>query len=94
MATSKLTGNIKKRRPRRKRLYLYLINDDINEFDYVHKVLMSVLGHNTYQAEQCAMITHSAGKCLVYEGLGQEPYFMYEIFTKSGLTVKLTHKKL
>ncbi len=94
METSKSSGNTKKRKPRRKRLFIYLINDEVNSFEYVHKVLMSVCMHNTFQAEQCAMITHNAGKCLVYSGLGNEPYFIYELLTKYGLTVKLTSKKL
>ena len=94
MATSKSTGNIKKRKPRRRRLHIYLLNDEHNSFEYVIKVLMAVLGHNVYQAEQCAMITHEAGKCHVHSALGTEAYLIYEVLAKHGLTVKLTHKKL
>ncbi len=94
MATSKSTGNIKKRRPRRRRLHIYLLNDEFNSFEYVIKVLMSVLGHNVYQAEQCAMITHEAGKCHIHSALGTDAYLIYEVLLKNGLTVKLTHKKL
>ena len=85
---------MKKRRPRRKRLYIYLMNDNVNAFEYVIKVLQSVLGHNVYQAEQCAMITHNAGKCLVHSALDRDAYLLYEILLKHGLKVQLTIKKL
>ncbi len=94
METSKSSGNTKKRKPRRKRLFIYLINDEVNSFEYVHKVLMSVCMHNTFQAEQCAMITHEAGKCHIHSALGTDAYLIYEVLLKNGLTVKLTHKKL
>ncbi len=94
MGTSKSTGNTKKRKPRRKRQYIYLINDDVNSFEYVHKVLMTLCGHNTYQAEQCAMITHNAGRCLVYSGLGADPFIVYELLVKHGLTVQIKTTKL
>jgi ATP-dependent Clp protease adaptor protein ClpS len=94
METSKSNGNIKKRRPRRKRLHIYLMNDDFNSFEYVIKVLMAILGHNVYQAQQCAEITHNVGKCHIYSALGNDAYFTFEQLTKHGLSVKLTHKKL
>ena len=84
----------KQRRPRRKRLHIYLKNDNINSFEYVHKALMSICGHNTFQAEQCAMITHNSGRCHVYSGLGNEPYFIFELLTKHGLMVELKSKKI
>ena len=70
---------MKKRRPRRKRLYIYLMNDNVNAFEYVIKVLQSVLGHNVYQAEQCAMITHNAGKCLVHSALDRDAYLFIKL---------------
>ena len=45
----------KQRKPRRIRLHIYLEDDDVNSFEYVIKVLMAVVGHNCYQAEQCAL---------------------------------------
>ena len=71
-----------------------MINDDVNSFEYVHKVLMTLCGHNTYQAEQCAMITHNAGRCLVYSGLGPDPFIIYELLVKHGLTVQIKTTKL
>ena len=94
MATSKSNGNIKKRKPRRKRLFIYLMNDNFNTVEYVMKVLQSILGHNVYQAEQCAMITHNAGQCLVHSAFAKEAYLLFDMLQKHGLTVKLTQKKL
>jgi ATP-dependent Clp protease adaptor protein ClpS len=42
---------------------LVLINDDVNTFEHVIKSLVEVCGHDEYQAEQCATITHFKGKC-------------------------------
>lgn len=44
---------------------LVLYNDDINTFDHVIKSLVEVCGHNSVQAEQCAMIVHFKGSCEV-----------------------------
>lgn len=84
----------KKRQKRRKRLHLYLLDDEVNSFEYVIKALMTVCGHNYYQAEQCAMITHNNQLCHIFSGLGNEPIYMYETLLKHGLTVKLKNKKL
>jgi len=84
----------KQKQKRRKRLHLYLLNDEVNSFEYVVKVLMSMCGHNAYQAEQCATITHNNGKSHIYSGLGMEPILVYESLIKHGLSIKLTNKKL
>jgi ATP-dependent Clp protease adaptor protein ClpS len=44
---------------------LMLINDDINSFDHVINSLVEVCGHDKIQAEQCAVITHIKGGCIV-----------------------------
>jgi len=72
----------KKKQKRRKRLHIYLLNDEQNSFEYVVKVLMSLCGHNYYQAEQCAMITHNTGKSHIYSGLGVHPILIYEALLK------------
>jgi len=84
----------KKKQKRRKRLHVYLLNDNQNSFEYVCKVLMSMCGHNAYQAEQCALLTHNIGKSHVYTGLGVEPILVYEVLLKHGLKVELNDKKL
>jgi len=92
MGTSKSSGKLRK--PRRRRLFVYLLDDNVNSFEYVHKVLMAVCNHNTYQAEQCALITHHSGKCLVFSGLGVDPIMVYEHLSKHGLNVELKNKKI
>ncbi len=70
------------------------MNDNFNSFEYVTKVLQSILAHNVYQAEQCAMITHNAGQCLIHSAFAKEAYLLFDILQKHGLTVKLTKKRL
>jgi ATP-dependent Clp protease adaptor protein ClpS len=47
---------------------LYLYNDDVNTFDHVIKALVEICGHDSVQAEQCALIVHFNGKCDVKKG--------------------------
>ena len=47
---------------------LILYNDDYNTFEFVIDTLMDVCEHTPEQAEQCAMITHYKGKCIIKEG--------------------------
>ena len=44
---------------------LMLINDDVNSFDHVIRSLVDVCGHDEIQAEQCAVLTHIKGGCVV-----------------------------
>jgi ATP-dependent Clp protease adaptor protein ClpS len=47
---------------------LVLYNDEHNTFDHVIDSLVSVCSHSSEQAEQCAMIVHTKGKCAVKSG--------------------------
>jgi ATP-dependent Clp protease adaptor protein ClpS len=47
---------------------LIVWNDEVNSFDWVISTLILICGHNTEQAEQCAMIIHTKGKYPVKEG--------------------------
>ncbi len=48
-------------------LYEVIIhNDDVNTFDHVIDCLIDICGHNSLQAQQCALITHTRGKCSVF----------------------------
>jgi ATP-dependent Clp protease adaptor protein ClpS len=47
---------------------LVLYNDEINSFDHVIKTLVEVCGHDEYQAEQCAILTHFKGSCEIKTG--------------------------
>ena len=47
---------------------LIVWNDDVNTFDWVIASLVDICGHDTLQAEQCALIIHHKGKCGVKKG--------------------------
>lgn len=47
---------------------LVVYNDDVNTFDFVIDTLIQVCRHNKEQAEQCTMLIHYKGKCIVKEG--------------------------
>lgn len=47
---------------------LIVWNDDVNTFDWVIESLVDICGHETIQAEQCALIIHHKGKCGVKKG--------------------------
>ena len=47
---------------------LVLLNDDFNTFDHVIDCLIAICAHNSIQAEQCAVLTHYKGSCVVKIG--------------------------
>jgi ATP-dependent Clp protease adaptor protein ClpS len=47
---------------------LMLYNDDVNTFDHVIDSLVEICDHEMNQAEQCAFIVHTKGKCDVKRG--------------------------
>ncbi len=47
---------------------IILYNDDFNTFDHVISCLIQICNHELIQAEQCAWIVHTNGKCIVKTG--------------------------
>ena len=47
---------------------IILYNDDFNTFDHVIETLINVCDHTPLQAEQCSLIVHYNGKCIVKTG--------------------------
>ncbi len=47
---------------------IILYNDDVNTFDHVIECLMKYCNHDAQQAEQCAWLVHTKGKCAVKSG--------------------------
>ncbi len=47
---------------------IVVYNDDVNTFDHVIETFVKILKHNEHQAEQCAWIIHTKGKCKVKKG--------------------------
>ena len=68
---------------------LILFNDDVNTFDFVIETLIDVCKHEPEQAEQCAMVAHFKGKCMVKTGDYYELKPLYDEMTMRGLTVSI-----
>ncbi len=68
---------------------LWLYNDDVNSFDDVIDSLIEVCKHDPLQAEQCAVITHTKGKCVVKKGEMKELEVMLVALFDRGLTVSI-----
>jgi ATP-dependent Clp protease adaptor protein ClpS len=47
---------------------IVLYNDEVNTFDHVIDSLVSACDHTPIQAEQCSLIVHYNGKCIVKTG--------------------------
>lgn len=68
---------------------LVLYNDDVNSFEHVIACLVSICGHSSHQAEQCAMIVHNSGKCKVKSGGLEEMLRLAEMLIDNELSVEV-----
>ena len=68
---------------------LMLYNDDFNTFDHVIKSLVEVCGHDSVQAEQCALIVHFKGSCEVKIGSPEVLNAMSRSLNAKGLKSKV-----
>lgn len=48
--------------------HIVVFNDDVNPFNLVIETFIEVLGHNSQQAEQLALIIHTKGQARVKSG--------------------------
>jgi len=64
---------------------LILYNDEVNNFDYVIKSLIEICGHDSVQAEQCALIVHLKGSCDIKLGIREELQAMSLSLNAKGL---------
>jgi ATP-dependent Clp protease adaptor protein ClpS len=74
---------------RAEKYILVLYNDDVNTFSHVIKSLVEVCGHDDYQAEQCAMLTHYKGRCDVKTGSRELLFSMSRTLKVRGLISKV-----
>ena len=72
---------------------LLLVNDDFNTFEHVIESLVVICGHYPEQAEQCAMITHYKGSCVVKSGSYNAINSMHDDLIRRALTVKIIKKE-
>tara|TARA_R110000803_G_scaffold42850_5_gene91704 strand:+ start:48680 stop:48931 length:252 start_codon:yes stop_codon:yes gene_type:complete len=74
---------------RRKRVTIYLYDDEINSFEIVSSILSRHLPScNPIRAEQLALIAHNTGKVELCSGFSPEIYAIYAHLIKSGLLVE------
>ncbi len=66
---------------------LVLYNDDIHSFDFVINALMNECGHDMFQAEQCAYITHYKGECEIKIGSDIELQELSSKLEEMGLSI-------
>ena len=69
--------------------FLILHNDEKNTFDYVIESLIEECNHNSYQAEQCAMLAHHKGKCDILKGVLTELLPIKINLIQRGLTITI-----
>lgn len=68
---------------------LVMMNSSENSFDSVIVALMDICYHTREQAEQCSVITHYKGKCLVKNGSYTELKQMQEELEDRGIEASI-----
>lgn len=68
---------------------LVLHNDDVHSFDYVIKALVDICRHTVGQAEQCAILTHCKGKCVIKNGSYETLLPMHTSLLDKQLTTEI-----
>lgn len=68
---------------------LVIYNDDVNTFDHVINTLIKVCGHTVEQAEQCTIIIHYKGKCIVKSGNYEEMAQMCIHILNAGINAEV-----
>ncbi|MBP2830885.1 ATP-dependent Clp protease adaptor ClpS [Aquimarina sp. U1-2] len=68
---------------------IVLYNDDVNTFDHVIETLISSCEHTAVQAEQCALLVHYKGKCIVKTGSYEELVPRCSKLLQAGLSAEI-----
>lgn len=68
---------------------IVLFNDDVNTFDHVIDTLIRVCNHDELQAEQCALLVHYKGKCIVKTGTFDELKPQCSSLLEAGLSAEI-----
>jgi ATP-dependent Clp protease adaptor protein ClpS len=68
---------------------IVLYNDDVNTFEWVILCLKKYCGHNHIQAEQCAWVVHTKGKCMVKNGSVDSLQPICQALCDSGLSATI-----
>lgn len=68
---------------------LIVYNDDVNTFDHVIDSFVKICKHDSLQAEQCAWIIHSNGKCQIKSGSYEELEPLCTALLDRGLSAEI-----
>ena len=68
---------------------IVLHNDDVNTFDHVIDTLVYACEHTPEQAEQCAIIVHYKGKCIVKTGAYDDLEPRCSLLLQAGLSAEI-----
>lgn len=68
---------------------IVLYNDDVNTFDHVINSLIFACEHTPEQAEQCSIIVHYKGKCIVKTGGYDELKPQCSMLLEAGLSAEI-----
>ena len=77
------------KKSKRGKYRVILHNDNHNTFEHVIDCLIDACGHNEFQAHQCAIIVHNAGRCAVFVDSHDTCKSVYEYLIKSKLKVTI-----
>jgi len=93
MNNVRLSEMSKKRLSKKNKWELILHNDQTISFDHVMDCLVDICGHNEYQANQCAHITHHNNKCSIFVDEYEICMHVKNQLIKQGLTVTINKVK-
>lgn len=68
---------------------IVLYNDDLNTFDWVIHCLVKYCKHHSEQAEQCAWLVHTSGKCVVKKGSYSDLHPICKSLQECGLSAEV-----
>jgi len=68
---------------------LIVYNDEFNSFEFVIDCFVKVCKHNKIQAEQCTLLVHYKGSCIVKRGTFEELESTCVALLDKGLTAKI-----
>jgi ATP-dependent Clp protease adaptor protein ClpS len=68
---------------------IVLHNDEVNTFDFVIESLIRVCEHTLEQAEQCTILVHYKGKCIVKSGAYEDLEPRCSELLRLGLSAEL-----
>jgi ATP-dependent Clp protease adaptor protein ClpS len=68
---------------------IILHDDDFNTFDWVIECLQKYCEHTELQAEQCAWVVHTKGKCNVKSGSLEKLIGISQALNDSGLSATI-----